>query len=99
MIMNYEIEFCNWCNTMENSMDLSKTLDIQLHYITQQFYSWEFIWKNEIKNWKIHACQLFIAALFITVKIWKQPVSLNRLIVDKQDMVYTEKSPHTCQNG
>lgn len=31
---------------------------------------------------------IFIAALFITVKIWKQPVSLNRLIVDKQDMVY-----------
>ena len=34
---------------------------------------------------------IFIAALFITVKIWKQPISINGLIVDKQDMVYTEE--------
>ena len=42
--------------------------------MTQQFHSWVYIRKKQKHQFKkIHASQMFTAALFTIAKIWKQP--------------------------
>ena len=48
----------------------------------QQFYSWVYIRKKKKRKtliWKDTCTLLFIAALFIIAKIWKQPKCLSTM--------------------
>ena len=53
--------------------------------------------KNKTLIWKDIWTPVFIAAIFIIAKLWKQPVSINRWM-DKEDVIHTHTHTHT-HNG
>ena len=63
--------YVNWYSHYGNS-GFSQKLKTELHMI-QKFHSWVFIQRKQKLIRKAICTPLFIAALFTTVKIWKEP--------------------------
>uniref|UniRef100_A0ABI7XI72 Uncharacterized protein n=5 Tax=Felis catus TaxID=9685 RepID=A0ABI7XI72_FELCA len=73
--------------TVEKGMEVSQKLKIEIPYDPVSPLLGIYTKKMKILIQKDICTPMFIAALFLIAKIWKQPMSTDRLM-DKEDVVY-----------